>query len=86
MRLTRERGPVAARRLVEAAYQQATGRFAPFSQIAAELYDDHPTSERVRAELKARYGVIVCKKTASEWINRGLESRRATLREAQAAA
>lgn len=76
MRLTREMGQTGARRAVEAKHQEETGRFEAYSKIAADLFDDHPTGEKVRAEIIRRYGVTVAEKTASDWINRGLAARR----------
>jgi hypothetical protein len=76
MRLVRERGGNRGRQIaVEAAHQNLHGCLKPFWEIAVELYDDRPTQSFVLAEIKRRYGVEISKKTASLWINRGLEER-----------
>lgn len=72
------------RRDVEAAHQVRAGSFKPYYRIAVDLYDDHPTSEQVRAQIERLYNVRVCKKTASAWINRGLDERRQQLQPEEA--
>jgi hypothetical protein len=76
MRLTRQRGNVSRIHGVEQAHQDLTGQFRPYWEIAADLYDRHPTQGQVRDEILRRYGVTISEKTASLWINRGQEERR----------
>ena len=79
MRLTRERGQTGPRRAVETAYERLTADFKPYHQIAVDLFDQHPTGSRVKAEIQRVYDVTISEKTASDWINRGLGERRRQL-------
>lgn len=77
MLLERRKGGNTTRQVeVEAAHRRIYGTPARFFQIAVDLYDEHGSQGRVQQAILARYGVQVSEKTASLWINRGLEERR----------
>ena len=80
MRMTRQPGgPIHRRVDVENAHRDLTGQDKPFWLIAAELYDRCGSQALVQQEIQRLYNVTVSEKTASLWINRGLEERRKEL-------
>ena len=76
MRLERRAGNTGRMIEVERAHEELTGKFQPYHEIAAELYDRLGTQAKVRDEIERRYKAPIAEKTASLWINRGLEERK----------
>jgi hypothetical protein len=77
MRLERRRGTTQRMNEVERAHEELTGTFKPFWEIAVELYDKFGSQRLVRDAIETRFSVSVSEKTASLWINRGMDERKA---------
>lgn len=73
------RGQIGKRLEVERRHRDRNGAFKPFEQIAAEIYDEYPTREDTREQIRVRYGVAISGVTAGNWINQGLAARREAL-------
>jgi hypothetical protein len=76
MRLTRQKGFVGRMRAVEARHEELYDQPKPYWQIAAEIYDKHPSQYAVQRVIEERYGVTISTKTAGSWVNRGIEERK----------